>query len=190
MNGKPADAFARLLGADVTAPKAAAAAYAPEIAAALCDLVVDENLTLSEAARRLGVSRRTVRSWLARNADFAAEYDAAHKMRLDQLADEVTDLIDAADGSSQSEVTKARAQVDARKWILAKSLPHRFGDSLALTGADGKDLIPADDRARRLPALVNVLALLAPDKPNGELLNLATALLDRASGSAVTLPKE
>ncbi|MGH7095610.1 MAG: hypothetical protein ACREFB_19020, partial [Stellaceae bacterium] len=69
------------------------------------------------------------------------------------------------------------------KWVAAKLLPGRYGDQLALTGKDGAALIPdGEERARRLPQLVQVLALLLPGVTNSELFDTAGKLLDRAGG--------
>ncbi len=37
-------------------------------------------------------------------------------------------------------VARSRLQVDTRKWLLSKLIPRQYGDTVALTGADGGPL--------------------------------------------------
>jgi hypothetical protein len=148
----------------------ARARYDAKLAKRLLDLVMQ--VSLNEACARLGVSRRTVRWWLASRADFSAEYDAARLLRLDGMADEVTDLVDACDGSSQSEVTKARAQADMRRWVLAKALPSRYGDRLELASDPDAPLVSGEIDTQKLALCLVGLLEAAQPKPERPIVDV------------------
>ncbi|MGH7093924.1 MAG: helix-turn-helix domain-containing protein [Stellaceae bacterium] len=118
--------------------------FTPEIGEEICSLVAEGGLGLTDAAAKLGLSRRTVRSWIERNADFAAAFEIASRLRVDAMVDEMVALSDAAAGLDAAGVQAARLAVDTRRWLAAKLLPGRYGDRVELTGAGGKDLIPED----------------------------------------------
>lgn len=39
-------------------------------------------------------------------------------------------------------VQRSRLRVDSRKWLLSKLHPSQYGERTAITGANGRDLIP------------------------------------------------
>jgi hypothetical protein len=68
------------------------------------------------------------------------------------IADSVEDdLITTEDGRevvNNGVIQRDRLRVDARKWVLSKMNPKKYGEKLTqeLTGANGKDLIPKSVR--------------------------------------------
>src|SRR5262245_62626970 len=72
--------------------------------------------------------RRTIFRWLARKREFRHQYEAAVHARAELLADEIILIAD----SPGKEVMRDRLKVDARKWILSKLLPKKYGDHLSL----------------------------------------------------------
>lgn len=76
-------------------------------------------------------SEKTVMRWLAADEKFRTAYGEARALGMEKHAN---DIIDIADEASVEGVNVARLRVDARKWILAKMLPRKYGDSLALAG--------------------------------------------------------
>src|SRR5690606_35387334 len=61
---------------------------------------------------------------------FAEQYARARNIGYEVMADE---LIEIADGGSD-DWQRDRLRVDARKWLLAKALPKRYGDRVTLAG--------------------------------------------------------
>src|SRR5690606_20725933 len=61
---------------------------------------------------------------------FAEQYARARNIGYEVMADEI---IEIADGGSD-DWQRDRLRVDARKWLLAKALPKRFGDRVTLSG--------------------------------------------------------
>lgn len=96
----------------------------------------------------------TVRLWVIEDRQgFSAQYARAREIGYESMADELIEIADtprigtkSVSKASGIEITEAdmiehrRLQVDTRKWMLAKMLPKRYGDKLAIGGAD--DLPP------------------------------------------------
>lgn len=165
-----------------------AAKYDAEVADRLLEAISDGN-SLTKACQDLGLARRTVRQWLGDRPEFKQAHAAAVQMRLETLADEVVDIVDGVAGCENTAVVAAaRNRAEARRWLLAKVLPATYGDKVALTGAEGKDLIPPS-REARLPQLVSALAvLMPPGTANSELFSVAGRLLDRLETQALPGP--
>ena len=75
-----------------------------------------------------------VRKWL--NADeggkLVAQYARAREEQADHYADEIITIADNENLTPEDR----RIMVDARKWVASKLKPKRYGDKLALGGAD------------------------------------------------------
>lgn len=98
----------------------------------------------------------TVLRWVGNNQSFREQYTHAREAGLEQMADEIIEIADAPVGSNDSgstdagAVNKQRLQVDARKWILSKQLPKKYGDKQTVEHEGGVQLnvvtgIPSDD---------------------------------------------
>jgi hypothetical protein len=84
----------------------------------------------------------TVREWVRDDREgFATRYARAREIGYELLADELLDIADDstgdkyldADGVTRTDheaIQRSRLRVDARKWMLAKMLPKRYGDKL------------------------------------------------------------
>lgn len=165
---------------------AAELTYTDDLAEQIASMIAEDGKSFSEACAAAGVSRRTARSWIERNPEFEHKIEIASRLRVDGFVDDMVSLADGVRSSdSNAEVQAARLAIDTRKWVAAKLLPSRYGDALQLTGAGGKDLMPAPEA--KVPQLMQVLALLLPDAANSELHTLATAMVERVTTAA--LPK-
>lgn len=132
--------------------------YTEELAADIC-------VRLSEGESLKGIcagddmpNRATVFRWLAVHEAFRDMYARAREEQADTLADEIVSISDEEctmvradkhpgvkaddeDGSLEvvfdsTAVARNRLRVDARKWVAAKLKPRKYGDKLALGGAD------------------------------------------------------
>lgn len=96
----------------------------------------------------------TVISWCAA-PEFADQYARARQLGLDVLAEEMIEIADTCREGVKTKVGKdgvetvtgdmvdrSRLQIDARKWLLSKLRPDKYGDKLhqEVTGAGGKAL--------------------------------------------------
>lgn len=103
---------------------------------------------------------RTIRTWIADNADFAAQYARAKDLQADHIFEQIVDI---ADDDSEDElfvgsddetgasakrvqnsefIARSRLRVDARKWVASKLAPKRYGDKIeqTLQNPDGSAL--------------------------------------------------
>lgn len=78
------------------------------------------------------------------------QYAQAHTLRADQIFDEIIELADSEDdityldkhGNKRidwGKVQRNKTQIDARKWIIAKMNPKKYGDKIDHT-TDGKEI--------------------------------------------------
>jgi transposase len=136
--------------------------YSEERAAAICALIA-EGLSLRQIAAREGMpDKTTILRWLSatnadgtpRHPDFRTQYARAREMQADHFVDEILEIAD--DGSNDwierelkngnvvtvvdhEHVGRSKLRVDARKWLMAKLAPKKYGDrvSAELSGPDG-----------------------------------------------------
>lgn len=82
--------------------------------------------------------QRTVLRWVAKDEKLAAQYAEAQNMRAEHYFDEIIDIADKG-----TDPAKTRVQVDARKWVLARMNPKKYGDRFTqeLTGEGGGPVI-------------------------------------------------
>ena len=121
--------------------------------AAIIETVLDQiaaGVTLRELSRRPEYpSINTIRHHLVRDAALAERYARARMLQLDNWADEIIEIADDgrndwmrrnADGDfigDRESVERSRQRIEARKWLLSKLRPERYGDRLEVTGRDG-----------------------------------------------------
>ena len=75
----------------------------------------------------------TIYKWLAKYPDFAEKYERAREKQAEIYANQIIDIADNCRPDSDS-AAKAKLQVEARKWIIAKLLPKKYGDKVTLQG--------------------------------------------------------
>lgn len=101
-----------------------------------------------------GVGYSTVMGWLSADKAFSDKYARAREAQADYLAEEIVNIADTpqigvktkTNDKGEVETTEGdmiehrRLQVDARKWYASKLAPKKYGEKLAVGGAD--DLPP------------------------------------------------
>jgi hypothetical protein len=166
--------------------------YSPELGERICGELSDgKSLTAICAAPDMP-DRRTVQRWLVdpANTEFRQTYDTARLAWADTMFEQIAELgeearrvaedADTRGGNSNAAVAAIREEIRAKMWVCGRLRPDKYGDRISaeLTGAGGRDLIPAT-RESRLPQIVAMLAVLLPGRANNELFDLAGQLLDR-----------
>lgn len=126
------------------------------VAAAICERLA-EGEPLRQICRDESMPAwRTVYGWLASNEDFSARFASARELGFDAIAEETLEMIDETpereetkfgskiDGGS---VSWQKNRVEQRMKLLAKWSPKRYGDKMAIGGADDLPAIKtiADD---------------------------------------------
>lgn len=126
--------------------------YTQELAAEVCERM-GKGETLRQICRDDHMpAESTVRLWATDNRDgFSAQYARAREDLCEFWADEILEIAD--DGSNDTIkdeygkerldgewLNRSRLRVDARKWLLSKILPKKYGDKLEVGGSDGAPL--------------------------------------------------
>jgi hypothetical protein len=163
--------------------------FDPDLGGKVVEMVGD-GYGLQAACVALNVPRRTVRTWVAEQPDFASALALARREGLEVLADEIISIGDEVEGCTDNAVVQAaRLRVESRKWLLSKLRPEQYGDKVEVTGKDGKDLLPAGPEVL-VPRLMQVLAVLMPGSANAELHSLATSMVQRLNGRTASLTSQ
>jgi hypothetical protein len=129
--------------------------YSQKVADTICLRLADGESLRTICADESMPSRSTVLEWLAdeSKADFRAKYACAREAQADLLAEEIVQIADTprigvktttkASGVETTEgdmVEHRRLQILARQWYASKLAPKKYGDKVAVGGAD--DLPP------------------------------------------------
>lgn len=125
--------------------------FSQDIADTICSRIAEgESLrTICQADDMPGKS--TVFRWLAESETFRDQYARAREAQADYLAEEILGIADNGENDTyvdengnkrtdQDVIARSRLRVDARKWLASKMAPKKYGDKLAVGGAD--DLPP------------------------------------------------
>lgn len=118
-------------------------------------------------------STQAVAYWLQHNPAFREKYEAARVVQADILFDNLLDIADdSAEDWTQNEdgekrlngeaVARSRLRIDARKWILSKLIPKKYGDKIEVNHTHKVSLSDAiaEAKARALmPARVDPAAI-------------------------------
>lgn len=131
--------------------------YSADIAGRICDRL-SAGETLREICRDDAIpAQSTVYLWLRTQAEFSEQYARAREVQADTWADEIVEIAD--NGSNDwvarnhgedddgwrvngEHIQRSRLRVDARKWLMAKAAPKKYGDKIenVHTGPDGGNL--------------------------------------------------
>ena len=94
-------------------------------------------------------SRKLFYEWVAKDSLLSDHYAKVMELRSDLLFDEILDIADDTSndttytetGEKQNSewINRSRLRVDARKWILSKMNPKKYGDKTDIT-TNGKDV--------------------------------------------------
>ena len=148
--------------------------YNPELAAQICEHIA-QGKSLRTIAEMEGMPHQaTIMAWLdGSHPDFSEQYARAREAQADKLAEETLLIADEssqdtyvdADGNVKTNteaIQRSRLRVDTRKWLASKMAPKKYGDKVAIGGADDlgpvqtvtKDMTDAE-RAVRLSRAIN-----------------------------------
>jgi hypothetical protein len=109
----------------------------PANAARICALLSD-GLSLRKVAKELGCSEAAIRQWSREDTEFASQYARSRDDYSETRGDEIIDLADEAYTNPEL-VNALRLMIDARKWVLSKQLPKKYGDKLDVNHGGQKE---------------------------------------------------
>lgn len=131
-----------------TGPGGRPSTFTPEVIEAVCTLIA-EGHSGRETCEMLGLSQSAMYRHLTDDKEFQEQYARAREMQADLLFGQIikiadTPLVGTKEVGKEwgTEVTKAdmiehrRLQVDARKWLVVKLAPRKYGEKLQVGGAD------------------------------------------------------
>lgn len=130
--------------------------FTQAIADKICDAIADGRSLRSICEDEGMPSKTAVMRWLGDedNQAFRDQYARAREAQADKYAEEIIEIADTpvigektttkpngdVETVTGDTVDRARLRVDARKWLAARLAPKKYGDKLAVGGAD--DLPP------------------------------------------------
>ena len=117
-------------------------------------LAIMEGKSMNQACKDLKIYRPAVYVDLAAEPDFANKYTRATEIRADK---EFDGMFGISDGDGDP--ARDRLRIDTRKWALARMNPRKYGDKLAVGGAD--DLPPIQTEDQGVAKLAQFLSAIA-----------------------------
>lgn len=117
--------------------------YTQKLADKICKMIAEGESLRKICEPSAMPDKSTVIAWslgqveAAREAGFPNQYAQARRVQAELRADEIIEISDDPNEDPQ----RSRLRVDSRKWYAGKLAPKIYGEKLALTGADGGDLV-------------------------------------------------
>lgn len=96
-----------------------------------------------------GLPSRTVfYKWLNEEDGYAERYARACEIRADAIFDEMLEIVDDTSQdhtpfTGGNVIQRDKLRIDARKWILSKMAPKKYGDKLDVTSGNEPLAVPA-----------------------------------------------
>ncbi len=125
--------------------------YSSDVASSICAYIASGK-SLIGYCKQHDIDYTTVAKWLNKYPEFFEDYARARLEQAEFMADEIIELSDETPDMSRDKngnmvidsawVTNQKNRVEARKWIIAKLKPSKYGDKqqIELTGKDGAPL--------------------------------------------------
>jgi hypothetical protein len=92
--------------------------------------LIEEGKSLRKACKEKDVKAPTFMLWVREDPALAEQYAQAREAGLEKMAEDIIDISDRENADPQRD----RLRVDARKWLLSKMMPKKYGDKLTLGG--------------------------------------------------------
>lgn len=128
--------------------------YNEDIAAYICSEIASGRSLRSICDDDGMPNKATVFRWLSKHEIFRDQYARAQEDRTAAMAE---DILEIADDEGIADVQRAKLRVDARKWLMSKMAPKKYGDKQEIDhrSSDGSmtpariELVPltADDNS-------------------------------------------
>jgi len=120
--------------------------YNEKIAASICKYIV-EGYSLRHIEAQEGMPHKsTIMDWCIKYPDFADQYARAKEHQAEAFAEELLDIVDDATNDwierenqktgqpyialNEEAIARSRLRMEARKWLMGKMKPKKYGDKL------------------------------------------------------------
>lgn len=148
--------------------------YTQEIADVIC-----ERLANGESLRRICESEdmpslSMVMRWLGANAEFREQYARARELQAEFIFDQMAEIAD--DGTNDwmasnapdcegykfnsEHVSRSKLRIDARKWMLAKMSPRKYGDKQQIDHVSSDGSMQPASPEEAMARIMGVLAIV------------------------------
>jgi len=107
------------------------AAYSAALTARICGELAKGESVSDICRQAWACSESTFYEWLNKHPEFLAAYEVAKAAGLERMANGITAIADDCPNTPEG-INKARLRIDARKWVLAKLVPKKYGDKVEL----------------------------------------------------------
>lgn len=148
--------------------------FTPEKGALICNRIADGE-SLRAICRDEGMpDKATVLRWLAANEHFRDQYARAREAQADHFADEILEISDDATNDymmrkrgddvetvvDHEHISRSKLRVDARRWLMSKMAPKKYGDrqEVNLKVTDGLSDAELDSRIKHLSTALGIEA--------------------------------
>lgn len=157
-------------------------AYSAEIADELCALLA-EGKSIRQITELPGMpSRRAGQYWMSRYPGFREKYECAMMLLAEFWAHEIIEIADDSSGDfiinergeraiDHENINRARLKVDARRWLLSKILPKRYGDKVQADVTVRRDMRELTDDELLQIIRGSTPALAPPDPDDGSTMH-------------------
>ena len=130
--------------------------FTPDIAEAICQRIAEGESLRSVCRGDDMPDKSTVLRWLDDNEEFRDQYARAREAQADHYADEIIEIADDGsndfmerkrkDGSLETvvdaeNIQRSRLRVDARKWLMARMAPKKYGSRIVQEGDENDEQI-------------------------------------------------
>lgn len=151
--------------------------YTSELAANIC-----ERIALGESLRAISREdgmphQATVYRWLDVDEAFREQYARARAKQADTMAEEIVEIADETwndttvtergEQPNSEWIARSRLRVDARKWLMSKLAPKKYGDRIDVTTGGESINLSAEERAAKLTAIHAAAAKRRQDQEDG-----------------------
>ena len=112
----------------------------------ICNNVVKNKISFNKAIEESEITLMTFYKWLIKSESFKEIYKYAREIRSDVLFEEIIEIADTTEEGTKTKDTPKgvitetgdmtdhrRLKIDARKWVVSKMNPKKYGDK---PGAD------------------------------------------------------
>ena len=118
--------------------------------------MIADGVSLRSASAAADVKAATFLLWCSRDGALAERYARARESCIAAWADDIVGIADTAKGIDQ--VSEAKLMIDSRKWMLARLMPQKYGERVAVDNTHRIEMTPEQIDAR-ISELQRALAL-------------------------------